>query len=122
MSRLAFLGAIVLAACGPKGGGAATDPCKDPCAGKKAAMTCDQMAANITTAMRTSGEFSDEVLAGMEGMFAAQCTDMAWSQDTIDCMGMAANEDDGERCMAAMTPEQQESLDEAFDAAEGAEE
>lgn len=117
MSKLVFVGAVLLAACGPKGGGGTADPCKDPCAGgKRAAMTCDVMAANITTAMRNS----DAELAGlagpeMEGMFGDECTQQAWSQETIDCMAAASTEDDGQRCTDLLTPEQAESLDEAMD-------
>ncbi len=123
MSRLVFLGAIVLAtACGPKGGGA-TDPCKDPCKGngKMAAMTCDKMAENVAASMREHGELSDDELGTMQGMFASECSTQGWSQDAIDCMAASGNPDEAERCLESMTPEQADSLKAAFDTAEGEE-
>jgi hypothetical protein len=117
MNKLFLISALVFAAaCGGKSGGG-SDPCKDK---KMGMMTCDQMAASVAGHMREAGQVSEADVGTMQGMFASQCTDHAWSQEAIDCMGKATNSEEGEACSESkLDADQQASLDEGFKAAGG---
>lgn len=125
MSKVVLLSALALAACGPKGGGGTADPCKDPCSrvgtapatgDQRPAMTCDRAAANITIVVQDARpDASHQEDLDMERMFATQCVELAWSQEAIDCMAAANTADEGQRCMAMLTSDQQASVAEAID-------
>ncbi len=112
MNKLLFISALVFAAaCGGKSGGA-TDPCKDPCKDKKmGAMTCASMAETVAGSMRTAGDMPEDTVAQMQDLFESQCTDTGWSQEAIDCISKATNNEEGEACAeSSLTEEQRTSL------------
>lgn len=116
MKALLFTVVLFAAACGGnKASHEPMDPCKDG-AGKMAQMDCATMSKNVGRMMEKSGEGGDPAV--MESMFADECTTQGWSQETIDCMAAASDEDSGQACMGSMTEAQQQSLDERFDEAE----
>ena len=120
MSKLLFATvALFAAACGGKSGGETADPCKDPCKDKGVAMTCEGMAGNVATLMRSFGEMAEDVIVSMEAAFTSECGSAGWSQESIDCYAAMTAEADSETCEAGLTEEQRSSLQAAGAAAMG---
>jgi len=111
MNKTLFVMSILFAAaCGGKSkGGDTMDPCKD-----HMMMTCDSMADSVANAMTATGDMPAESVDQARGIMADQCSSMAWSQEIIDCMGMAKSEGEGEQCANMMSEEQRSSLMDAM--------
>lgn len=112
MKKILFAMSILfVAACGGGSKGETMDPCKE---GKMAHMDCEGMADNVAKSMSEAPDMTEDAIAQARGIMLDQCTSMAWSQESIDCMAMATGPEEGEKCADMLTEEQKSSFMEAM--------
>jgi len=117
---LLIISILFAAACGGKSDSETMDPCQDPCKdGKRAAHDCESMADQVSKAMSSAPDMTEDAVAQARGIMADQCTSAAWSQELIDCMAMATGPEEGEQCVEMMSEEQKTSFVESMDGMNG---
>jgi len=118
MRALLIAGLLFAAACGGKSDSETMDPCKDPCKDQKmAAMTCDGMADAVAAATTAAGEIPQDAVATVRGVFVDECVTNDWSQESIDCVAAATNNEQGQSCVQGLSEEQKTSFRAAMDTA-----